>query len=139
VFAFIFLISANIRMPTPLPRLLIFPPTVQSVYSWAYLEVFQVHKLINICCYSSLTIKKSMEQHPKVFPGYVPSNVPSKLRACAHTGCETSAHKKTWSAHKCSLQKCVLHIFHTRLTRHSIFRRVQVKCWTKEILCAHRL
>src|SRR6218665_2167971 len=32
-------------------------------------------------------------------------------RAC--TGPETSAHKKTWSAHKCSLQKCGLHIFHT--------------------------
>src|SRR6218665_3789391 len=28
----------------------------------------------------------------------------------AHTGRETSAHKKTWSARKCSLQKCFLHI-----------------------------
>jgi len=38
------------------------------------------------------------------------SNVPSKLCACARMHertRETSAHKKTWSAHKCSLQKCV--------------------------------
>jgi len=29
----------------------------------------------------------------------------SCARECAHTGRETSAHKKTWSAHKYSLQK----------------------------------
>jgi len=35
-------------------------------------------------------------------------NVPSKLCVCVHTGHETSAHKKTWSAHKCSFlpKKC---------------------------------
>src|SRR6218665_850697 len=50
----------------------------------------------------------------------VHSNVPSRLCACARTQVrETSAHKKTWSAHKCSFQKCSLHTFHTR---HSKFR-----------------
>jgi len=29
----------------------------------------------------------------------------------AHTGREPSAHKKTWSAHKCSFQKLLLHIY----------------------------
>jgi len=39
------------------------------------------------------------------------NNVPSKALNCvrvhahAHTGRETCAHKKTWSAHKCSFQK----------------------------------
>ena len=28
-----------------------------------------------------------------------------------HTSRETSAYKRTWSAHKCSFQKCVLHIY----------------------------
>jgi len=45
----------------------------------------------------------------------VNSNVLSKLCMCVrvHTGRETSAHKKTWSAHKWSLQNCVLHtLFH---------------------------
>jgi len=62
-------------------------------------------------------------------------NVPSKLCSCscAH---RTSAHKKTWRAHKCSIQKCFLHIFHTH---HSKFRWVQVKFCTKEILCTRRL
>ena len=32
---------------------------------------------------------------------------------CALTSCETSAHKKTRSAHKCSLQKCFFTLFHT--------------------------
>src|SRR6218665_1131152 len=57
----------------------------------------------------------------------------SSARVCAHIGRETSAHKKTWSAHKCSFQNCVLHIFHTR---HSKFIRVQVKCCTKDVLHA---
>src|SRR6218665_589273 len=60
----------------------------------------------------------------------------SCARVPAHTGRETSAHKKTSSAHKCYLQICLLHIFHTR---HSKFRRVQVKSCTKEILREHRL
>src|SRR6218665_449853 len=30
----------------------------------------------------------------------------SYVRVHAHTGHETSAHKKTWSAHKCSFQSC---------------------------------
>ena len=53
-----------------------------------------------------------------------------------HSSCETSAHKTTWSVHKCSFQKCFLHIFHTRRSK---YRRVLVKCCTKEIVCAHRL
>src|SRR6218665_190840 len=36
-------------------------------------------------------------------------------------GREMSAHEKTWSTHKCSLQKCFLHIFYKGL-RHSKFR-----------------
>jgi len=46
---------------------------------------------------------------------------PMFLLSCArvHTGPETSAHKKTGSAHKCSLQKCVSNIFHAL---HSKFR-----------------
>ena len=53
-----------------------------------------------------------------------------------HTSRETSAHKKTWSTHKRSLQKCFLHIFHTRRSK---YRWVPVKCCTNEILYAHRL
>jgi len=30
----------------------------------------------------------------------------------AHTGRERSKRKKTWSAHKCSLEKCFAHISH---------------------------
>src|SRR6218665_879372 len=37
----------------------------------------------------------------------------SCARACTHTGHETSAHKKTWSAHKCSLQRCFAHTSYT--------------------------
>jgi len=29
----------------------------------------------------------------------------------AYTGCETSTHKKTWSARKCSFQKCLCTCF----------------------------
>ena len=47
----------------------------------------------------------------------------------AHTRRETSAHKKIWSAHKCSLQKCLCTYFID-------VRWVLVKCCTKEILCA---
>jgi len=36
----------------------------------------------------------------------------SCARACAHTGREMSTHKKTWSAHKFSCKKSVLHIFY---------------------------
>jgi len=35
----------------------------------------------------------------------------SCVRVCAHTRRETSAHKKTWSAHKCSFQKCFCRCF----------------------------
>src|SRR6218665_127509 len=38
---------------------------------------------------------------------------------CAHPGRETSAHKKTWSAHTILPLKMVFHIYHTR---HSKFR-----------------
>ena len=34
----------------------------------------------------------------------------SCARVHAHTDHETSAHKETWSAHKCSFQKCFAHI-----------------------------
>src|SRR6218665_3976674 len=40
--------------------------------------------------------------------------------ACAHTGHETSTHKKTLSTHKMFLPKWFLHIFHTY---HSKFKR----------------
>jgi len=41
--------------------------------------------------------------------------------SCAHTGRETSAHKKTWklNAHKIFLPEMLLRLFHTR---HSEFR-----------------
>src|SRR6218665_4004157 len=38
----------------------------------------------------------------------------SCARVHAHTGSETSAHKKTWSAHKCSLKKVFAHILYTQ-------------------------
>src|SRR6218665_1328302 len=44
-----------------------------------------------------------------LIPEYsIKCNVPSKLCvcACAHTSHEMCTHKKTWSAHKCSFQKC---------------------------------
>src|SRR6218665_2053486 len=53
-----------------------------------------------------------------------------------HTGHETSAHKKTCSAHKMFLPKMILHIF---LTLHYTYRLILVRCCTKEILCAQRL
>src|SRR6218665_2323415 len=34
----------------------------------------------------------------------------SCARVRMHTSREMSTHNKTWSAHKCSFQKCVLHI-----------------------------
>jgi len=58
----------------------------------------------------------------------------SCARMSAHISRETSAHKKPWSAHKCSFQNCFAHI-----SRRSKYRWVLVNCWTKEILCAHRL
>ena len=53
----------------------------------------------------------------------------------AHSGHETSAHKKTWSAHKIFLPKMFLHIF---ITLHSTYRLIEAKCCTKEIFCIHR-
>jgi len=59
----------------------------------------------------------------------------SCARVHAHKSRETSAHKKTWSTHKCSFQKCFCTYF-----IHVIPNTwVLVKCCTKEILCAHRL
>ena len=52
--------------------------------------------------------------------------------ACAHTGREMSAHKKTWSAHKFSFKKISLHIFYTWRSKN---RRALVKCCTRKILC----
>ena len=48
------------------------------------------------------------------------SNVPSKLCVCAcmNTGCQMSAHKKTWSAHEFSFKMIFLHIFHTCRSRY---------------------
>src|SRR6218665_1014542 len=43
----------------------------------------------------------------------------SLLAVHVHTGRKASAPEKTWDAHKCSLQKCFLHIFRTC---HSKFR-----------------
>jgi len=39
---------------------------------------------------------------------------PTCVRAHAHTGRETRARKKTWSAHLMFPPKMFLHIFHTR-------------------------
>src|SRR6218665_186737 len=60
----------------------------------------------------------------------------SCTRVRAHTGHETSAHKKTCSAYKMFLPKMILHIF---LTLHYTYRLILVRCCTKEILCAQRL
>ena len=38
---------------------------------------------------------------------------PLTVRLCCYTSRETSAHKKTWSTHKCSLQKCCAHVSYT--------------------------
>src|SRR6218665_220814 len=62
------------------------------------------------------------------------NNAPSKLCACAHIGRETKAQKKKRGAHINVPSKNVFaHI------RRSKYRRVLVKCCTKELLCAHRL
>jgi len=58
----------------------------------------------------------------------------SCARVRARTGCETSAHKKTWSTQYDPSKNVFAHN-----ARHSKFRWVQVKCCTKEIICAHRL
>ena len=66
-----------------------------------------------------------------------PTMVPiSCARVRAHTSHEASAHKKTWSAYKCLLQKWFCTLFRTL---HSKYRLIVVICCTKEIVCAQRL
>ena len=66
--------------------------------------------------------------HPKIW-GSQPMFPLSCARVCMHIGCETSAHKKTRSAHKshkCSLQKCVFHIhtsFQTQMSSGKILHK----------------
>jgi len=66
-------------------------------------------------------MKESFTAEPacihRLQPLWQTSNVPSKL--CAHTGCKTSTHKKTWSAHV-PLKNVFAHIriFHTRHPEH---------------------
>jgi len=46
----------------------------------------------------------------------------SCARVRAHTGSETSAHKKTWGAHKCSLKKCFCTHFIQAISNSDEFR-----------------
>ena len=54
-----------------------------------------------------------------------------------HTSRETNAHKKTLSTHKCSFQKCFLHVYISCMSFQ--IQIVLVKCCTKQIFCARRL
>jgi len=50
---------------------------------------------------------KHLSSHIVYFPLLsCATNVPSKAAVSVHTDQETSAHKKTGSAHKCFFQKC---------------------------------
>ena len=56
--------------------------------------------------------------------------------SCAHTGRETSTHSKTWSAHKCSFQKCLCTYFKHDFPSSDEFRWNVAK---KFVMPAHRL
>jgi len=55
-------------------------------------------------------------------------------RVRAHTKREMNARKRTWTARKCSFQKCFCTYF-----IHVFQNTVPIQCCSKEILCALRL
>src|SRR6218665_3675770 len=60
--------------------------------------------------------------------------------AHAHTARETSAQKKTCSAHKCFSKKCFGHNYYfIYVIPNSAAFKQGLKCYTTEILCAHRI
>src|SRR6218665_3199906 len=70
-------------------------------------------------------LAKGFSRRPPKLGAKSPPMFPlSCARVLEHTGLETSAHKKTWSAHKCSFKKCVCLLFHTRRSK---YRWVQVQ------------
>jgi len=62
-----------------------------------------------------------MLSHSETFPEMLPLSC-----AClrAHTGREMSAHKKTWSTHKCSLQNNFCTVFHTHHSKEIYVHRL---------------
>jgi len=64
--------------------------------------------------YCQVNHREVKRRESRLRSGLGPLRVFSKLCACARSDCDTSAHKKTRSAHNLFPPKLFLHIFHTR-------------------------